>query len=56
MADDLHGDAGHVRGDLVRGPPAAGTYRLRRGIADRRQEGVRLTAALDHNARLMACG
>src|ERR1022692_3111417 len=52
MADDLHGDASHVRGDFVRGPSVPGTHRLRRGLADRRQERVRLKAALDHRALL----
>jgi hypothetical protein len=48
MTDDLDGDAGYVRGDLVCGPSVAGTHRLRRGLVNRRQERVCLTASLDH--------
>src|ERR1039457_5903442 len=48
MTDDLDGDASYVRGDLVCGPSVAGAHRLRRGLVNRRQERVRLTASLDH--------
>jgi uncharacterized protein DUF1206 len=48
MTDDLDGDASYVRGDLVCGPSVAGAHRLRRGLVNRRQKRVRLTAALDH--------
>jgi hypothetical protein len=47
MTDDLEGDARHVRGDLMGGPPVAGIYRLRSRLVNGRQERVCLAAPLD---------
>ena len=55
VADDLDGNAGDVRGDLVGRPPLARTDRVRRGSIDGFQERLGFGAALNHEIPPVVC-